>query len=624
MHGETQLIAYLVAAIDGRPKPNQLRDFLKTRLPAHMIPVGYVFLDRIPLTAHGKLDRLALVTHDSVVEATRTDIVAPRNATEALLREVWTDLLDVKEIGIFDNFFDLGGHSLLAGRVLARVATLLGASLPIRALFEASTIEALAKRVDEAVKKQRYKPAIEIARQKQSNPRSVSLAQAQMMRLEQYFSGLPQFNLPFAFRLRGRLNVNSLERSLVEVVRRHESLRTGFVWLNEQPVAQVTPPQDIDFSLVVEEIATSKHVDNKQVRALQLKKSGLHAEQEAWTPFDITRAPLLRTRLLRLRANDHVLLMTFHHIIADGWSIGVLFEEISKLYFSFTDGRPDPLPKPAFQFSDVVRWQMQWCMTDDAVRQFAYWRQNLRGATAIFRTGDETLSSRMSLRSAHQPVHLPRDLITRLNSLSRNLGGTLFMTLLTGLKAVLLVRTERNDICVATAMANRAPPGADRIIGQFENTTIIRTSLDLNLSFREAFGRVRDAILEAHARQELPFDTLTARLSREDGVDPASLIQVYFTLQNPLRQQLELSDIPVRSFGNIYREGQPVLPVDHTWLSLLLKERSTGITGSCNYKPDLLEHGTITRWMKDFISILNNAVTNSELPLGCLRDCRAT
>lgn len=623
-HGETQLIAYLVAATDGRPKPNQLRDFLKARLPAHMVPAGYVFIDRIPLTAHGKLDRLALATHESAVELAGRDLVAPRSSTEALLTAIWADLLEVEEIGVFDNFFDLGGHSLLAGRVLARVANVLGVSLPIRALFEASTIEALAKRVDEAVEKLSYKPAIEIAHLEQSGPRSVSIEQAQMMRLEQYFPGSPQFNLPFAFHLRGPLNLDALKRSLAELIRRHESLRTGFVWLNERPIALVTPPQDVDFSLVIEDIAGRKGVADKRVRALQLKKAKLQTEQEAWTSFDIARAPLLRARLLRLRANEHVLLMTIHHIVADGWSIGVLFEEISKLYAALTDGRPDPLPKSTLQFSDVVGWQTQWGTTDDAARQFAYWRKNLRDATPVFRMGDETMSSRMSLRSAHQPVHLPKDSIARLNAFGRHLGGTLFMTLLTGLKAVLLVQTGRKDICVATAMANRAPPGTDRVIGQFENTTIIRTSLDPDLSFREAFGRVRDAVLEAHAHQELPFDVLAGRLSKEDGIDPISLIQVYFTLQNPLRQQLELSNIPVRAFGDIYREGQPVLPVDHTWLSLLLKERPTGITGSCNYKPDLLPHDTITRWMNDLIMMLDNVVANPELPLGSLLGCRAT
>jgi hypothetical protein len=391
--------------------------------------------------------------------------------------------------------------------------------------------------------------------------------------------------------------------------------------VGEQPVAVIIPPEDVDSLLAVEDMTTKKATENSRVKSLQLKNAKLHCEQEAWMPFDIARAPLLRTRLLRLGADDHVLLMTMHHIIADGWSIGVLFEEISKLYSAFTGGRPDPLPKPTLQFSDVARWERWWCTTDAAARQLAYWRENLREASPVFRTAGDAVGARLSLRSAHEPVHLPEDSIARLSAFSRIHGGTLFMTLLTGLKALLLARTGCKDICVATAMANRSQPGTDRVIGQFENTTIIRTSMDPNLPFREAFSRVRDAVLEAHSRQELPFDILVARLSKEDGLDPASLIQVYFTLQNPLRQSLALPDIAIQSFGNVYREGQPVLPIDHSWLSLMLKERPFGITGSCNYKSNLFKRGAIAHWMKDLTTILGNAVANPEVPLGRLLDC---
>src|ERR1700730_6117526 len=196
-----------------------------------------------------------------------------------------------------------------------------------------------------------------------------------MMRIEQYLPGQPQFNLPFAFRVQGPLNIAALKRSLVEVMRRHESLRTGFAWVDEQPVAVIMPPEDVDSSLAVEDMTTKKATEN--VKSLQLKNAKLHGEQEAWMPFDIARAPLLRTRLLRLGADDYVLLMTMHHIIADGWSIGVLFEEISKLYSAFANGRPDPLPKSALQFSDVARWERWWCTTDAAARQLAYWRGNI-------------------------------------------------------------------------------------------------------------------------------------------------------------------------------------------------------------------------------------------------------
>ena len=196
--------------------------------------------------------------------------------------------------------------------------------------------------------------------------------------------GLPQFNLPFAYRLQGPLNVPALERSLAEVVRRHDSLRTGFGWAGERPIALIAPASEVDSSLVIEDLAAGTPVGNDRAKALLLKKAELRAEQEAWTPFDMTRAPLFRTRLLRLGPDDHVLLLILHHIIVDGWSIGIFFEEVSELYSAFAAGRQAQLPEPALQFSDFARWQRRWCTTDSATRQFAYWKEHLRGASPVF------------------------------------------------------------------------------------------------------------------------------------------------------------------------------------------------------------------------------------------------
>ena len=335
MGGETQLIAYIVAATDERPKANELRDFLKTRLPAHMIPAGYVFPDHMPLTAHGKLDRPALAAFGSGLGVADSDFVAPRNSTEEVLAGIWADLLEVEEVGIFSNFFDLGGHSLLAGRVLARVASVFHVSLPIRALFEASTVEALARRIDEARAMQSTEPRPEIARVERDGPQAISILQEHVLRIERELPGLPQFNLPFAYRLQGPLNVPALERSLVEVVRRHDSLRTGFSWAGERPVAFIAPASDVDSPLGIEDLAVGISAGNNRAKALLLKKAELRAAQEAWTPFDMTRAPLFRTRLLRLGPDDHVLLLILHHIIVDGWSIGIFFEEVVGGLFRF-------------------------------------------------------------------------------------------------------------------------------------------------------------------------------------------------------------------------------------------------------------------------------------------------
>jgi amino acid adenylation domain-containing protein len=616
--GEARLVAHIVAADCGEPRVNDLRDFLKTRLPEYMIPTGFIFLERIPLTANGKIDRPALVAIRQGLKVAGSEFVAPRDATEQVLASIWADLLAVEDIGVFDNFFDLGGHSLLAGQVLARVANAFGASLPLRSLFEAPTVAALARRVNEARKTHSDEPALEIIHVERDGPQPVSIVQEHVLRIERKLPGLPQFNLPFAYRLQGPLNVGTLERSLAEVVRRHDSLRTGFAWVSQLPVALIAPAADINSPLIVEDLAAWTPAEDDRAKALLLKKAELAAKQEALTPFDMRRAPLFRVRLLRLGADDHVLLLVFHHIIVDGWSIGVFMEEVSELYAASTAGRQARLPEPALQFSDFARWQRRWSTSDAATRQFAYWKEYLRDFSPVFPTGRDLGSALLSSRIAHEPIHVPNDLVARLSALGRSQGGTLFMTLLAGFKTLLLARSGRNDICVATAMANRSQQRAERVIGPLENTTLIRTRIDVDLPFQQVLSRVRDSVLEAHVRQELPFDILATRLAEEDRLDPTSIIQVFFVIQSAFRRPLKLPDVTVQSIGNIFREGQPVLPIDRTWLTVMLKETSSGITGSCSYKSDLFEPDSLQQWIADYKAILAKAAANPRMPLGRL------
>jgi amino acid adenylation domain-containing protein len=620
VEGEPRLVAYVVDAGRQEPGINELRDLLKSRLPEYMIPAGFIFLERMPLTAHGKVNRSALMKIRQPLRVTNDTFVAPRDSTEKALVDIWAELLGVGDISVSSNFFDLGGHSLLAGQVLARVADTLGVSLPIKALFEAPTIEALARRVDRARGTQSNEPTLQIVRLEADGPQLVSISQEHVLRIEREFPGLPQFNLPFAYRLEGPLNVAALKRGLAEVVRRHDSLRAKFAWVDERPVALITPAADVNSPLIVEDLTFRVPTRNKRAKTLLLKKAELELEREAWTPFEMTRAPLFRTRLLRLGADDHVLLLILHHVIVDGWSIGVFMEEVSKFYGALLAGRQAKLPAPAFQFSDFARWQRSWSTTPLAAQQFAYWKEQLRDASPVFPMDCEPVGARLGSRVAHEPVHLPNDLVERLSALSRSQGATLFMTLLAAFKTLLLVRSGRNDICVATIMANRSQLGTERVIGPLDNTTVIRTRIEPDLSFQEALSRVRESVLDSYVSQELPFDVLAPQLAEEFGATLTSLTQVFFALQNPFRHPLELSNVLVRSFGNIYREGQPVLPIDRTWLTMMLKETPSGIIGSCIYKDDRFEPKVIRRWIADYTTILTIAVAKPETPLGQLAD----
>ncbi|WP_027532798.1 non-ribosomal peptide synthetase [Bradyrhizobium sp. WSM3983] len=616
-NGDVRLIAHVVARASSQISASELRDFLKGRLAVHAMPSAFLFLDQVPLNAHGKLDRSALLGPVQQETAGTEAPVPARRFTEKVLSDIWIDLLKVESLGVTDNFFDLGGHSLLAGQAMARVARALGVSLPIKTIFEAPTIEDLARRVDEAVATKPQKPAAGVPRLADSGPPTLSIAQDQMMRIEQNLPDLPLFNLPFAFHLEGPIDPRTLAQAIDDIVRRHESLRTAFGWNGEEPVSRIIAPATLGPVLTVETIGDGRPHNNKRRKALELRKIELLIAQETYAPVDAVRAPLLRARLLRLHAEDHILLLTLHHAIADGWSIGVLFEELSNRYAALAGHPSVPLPKMPLAFSDVARWQCWWCGTEAARRQAADWAENLRGAVPLFEG-----EARPGAPTGHHPLSLERDLVARLTAYARQHNATLFMCLLTGLKALLLTRTGRTDISVATAMANRAQPDTEGIVGPFENTVIVRSRITPELSFTQALARVRQAVLEAHTRQELPFNILADHLEQE-CIDPASLLQVYFTLQNPLRQPLDLPNVAVRSIGDVAREGQPVLPIDQTWLSLMLKERPTGITGSCNYKGDLLDGGMVGTWMEDLVALLGAAITQPNAPLGRLLDRRA-
>jgi amino acid adenylation domain-containing protein len=614
---ETRPIAH-IACGGQQPSINELRDFLKERLPDYMIPVGFVFRERLPLTPHGKVDRRALPTTQGRLSVAGNAFKAPSSAIEETLVAIWTDLLKLEQIGVLDNFFDLGGHSLLAGQVLARVANAFDILLPIRALFEAPTIEALARRIEIAREMPINDPALAIEAAKSDRYQTVSIMQEHVLRIERELPGLPQFNLWFTRRMQGQLNVPLLEQSFIEVMRRHQLLRTKFKWIADRPVALAEPGTDIDQCLLMDDLSELGPVADDRAKALLLRKVELEAEQDAFEPFKLSRAPLFRARLFRLSAEDYVLHLAFHHIIVDGWSIGVFMEEISRCYALAAAGGQLPPVALMLRFSDFARWQREWTVTNSADRQFSYWKSQLGGASPVFPCTEEQEPLRSPI--GHELFRLPENLITRLKSLSRNQGVTLFMTLLAGFKALLFSTTGRNDICVATAMANRAQAGTECIIGPLENTALIRTRLDPKVSFRETLARVRTSTLEGYARQQLPFDTLTRRLTVETGLDLNSLMQVVFVQQNPLRQSLVLPDVTVGPFSSQYRDGELILPIDRSWLTLMIKEVALGVIGSCTYKIDLLDTTTVRGWLAEYETMLLKAVECPDTPLSRLAD----
>jgi len=621
--------AAVVLRQNAKVSAGSLRDFARERLAKFKVPGVIRIVPEIPKGPAGKIKRGALVAALSIVLPTARvehdgKLVPPRSELEWQLAGTWAGLLELSQVGIDEDIFALGADSITVTQMLSRLRARFGVDFSLKDIFDAPTVAALAARLESSERDAAAGSLslsdvqTDIARVEGDGPRPVSILQEQALRIERELPGLPQYNQPFAYRLQGPLNIPALERSLAEVVRRHEALRTGFSGTDEPPVALVAPAVDVNSFLVVDDLAALAPARNGQAKALLLKKAQLEAEQEALTPFDMNRAPLFRARLRRIGADDHVLLLILHDLVVDGWSMGIFMEEVSELYRALAAGQPTQLPEPALQFSDFARWQRRWSTSDAAGRQFADWKERLREVSPVFPANGAVDDVLLDALTTEEPVHVPNDLVERLSALSHSHGATLFMTLLAGFKTLLLARGSRNDICVATAMANRSQLGTERMIGPVANTVLICTRLDRDLSFQQALRRVRDSVLQAYARQELPFDILAARLAEEGGVDAASLTQVFFVLQNAFRRTLKLSDVAVQPFA--YREGQPVMSIDRTWLRVTLKETQSGLTGTCRYKPDLFEPNTPQHWVADYKTILANAAAGPERPLGRLAD----
>jgi acyl-CoA synthetase (AMP-forming)/AMP-acid ligase II/acyl carrier protein len=610
--------AAVVTRPDVKISVQKLRVFARERLAAFKVPGPIYILPEIPKGPSGRTKRGELTAAFSITASCNRNLDAPRSELERQLAKIWADLLKLDDVEVDRDVLTLGADSITITQALLRVREQFGIDLTLQDIFEAPTVAALAARLKSSGKDRSCGPRTHIVRANRRGALPVSVSQQQVLEIEHAFPGLPQFSLPHAYRLLGRLNVVALDRSLAAVVRRHESLRTSFEWRRNSVLARVTPPANIDSVLGVEDFAISVPAGKDRGKALLRKTAGLMAQADALTALDPTSAPLLRTRLVRLGIDDHLLLLNLHEAIVDAWSVQILMEELSETYTAFSAGRPLALPEPEIQFADFARWQRRWIGTDGATQQLTYWKEHLRDASPVFSMNGKQEDG-LAAAPVAETIHLSNRLVERLSALSSSKGATLFMTLLTGFKALLLARTRRNDICVATAVANRSQPRVERLIGPVANTAIIRTRIDADLSFEEALIRVRRSVLETCARQDLPFKIIADRLSEGGGLRVETLIQVFFVLQNAFRSPLKLADVVVRPVA--YPARQQVNQIDPSWLRLTFRETTSEITGTCRYRHELCERSGFEHWVADYKSVLTKAVANPSISLGRLADC---
>ncbi len=492
--GEKRLVAYVAAREGMEIEGSELRRYMSERLPEYMVPGAIVKLERMPLTANGKLDRGALPEPESEMEG---EYVAPRTQIEELVAGAWAELLGLERVGVNNNFFELGGHSLMATQLISRVREACGVELLLRSLFEAPTVAGMAASLEAAIRAGKWAPPTSIERYPRDVELPLSFAQQRLWFLDQLESGSPFYNIFAPVRLKGRLDLQALECTLTEIVRRHEALRTTFRTVEGRAVQVIAEARPL--SLPVTDLSYLPP-ERREAEARRM------AEEESQRPFDLARGPLLRARLLRLDEDEHLAMLTLHHIISDGWSAGILIRELAALYQAFNAGLPSPLAELPIQYADFAAWQRRWLQGETLDIQLAYWKRKLGGDRAALQLPtDRPRPAVQRFRGAHEALALGAGLSQALKAFSQQENVTLFMTLLAAFKALLHRYTGQDDIIIGSPIANRNRIEIEGMVGFFVNTLALRGDLSGDPSFRELVSRVREVALEASAYQGSAF-----------------------------------------------------------------------------------------------------------------------
>ncbi len=599
--GNLYLAAYAIA--DRSVTTSNLRDFLNQWLPDYMIPGAFVYLESMPLTPNGKVDRQALPVPDLDLNW-YTDFVPPATPTQAMLAQLWAEILNIHQVGIHDNFFELGGHSLLATQVIIQLRSLFGVELPLRSLFELPMIAQFSELIEanqeagmrvQGWLNDRVPPPIVRVPRDESLP--LSFAQTRLWFLDQLEGGSATYNMPEPLQLTGDLDVTALEMAVQAIVQRHEILRTSFKMVDGVQVQEIASDLSISIPLVdLQHLLAEEQADQVQRFAIT----------ESQQTFDLGMAPLLRVTLVRLEEKSHLLLLTMHHIISDGWSMGIFIDEISTLYQGFCAGKPVELPELPIQYADFARWQRQWLTGEVLQTHLDYWKYQLDAVPPLLELPtDRPRPSIQTFQGASVAFQLDRELTQQLKTLSQRSGATLFMTLLAAFATLLSRYSGQEDIAIGSPIANRNHSGIESLIGFFVNTLVLRTQLDGNPTFAELLERVREMTLAAYEHQDLPFEKLVEELQPERSLSYTPLFQVMFVLQNAPVGKLELSDLTMTPFKMEHVNAK----FD---LTLQMEETAAGLTGELIYNRDLFDPATIERMARHFQILLSGIVANTQ------------
>jgi amino acid adenylation domain-containing protein len=646
--GDKRIAAYAVAKSEaGDISGRDLLEFLQGRLPKYMMPYAVTVLDHMPLTSNGKVDRKALPQPEIISQT--VEQVAPRDALEVVLAQVFASLLGLDRVGIHDDFFACGGHSLLATQVTAQLRQMLRMEVPLRLLFEHPSVAGLASALtaDPAQKQNVEKIASvllrmmqmseeevaaavqhgghadrvalfdellneegvdaeagRIARRDSAGPAALSFAQQRLWFLSQLGSNDASYNMPMLVRLSGTLDDSALEESFNRLIARHETLRTTIRLVDGEPV---------------QEIATEARIDLQRYEALgaevEVQRTVI---EEAGRPFDLSQGPLLRVILLATGGkgetgeDEHLLLINLHHIIADGWSLNLLLEDLAAIYDALVAGQAPALSPLPIQYADYALWQRDLLQGETLQQELDYWTSRLADAPTVLELPtDRPRPPVQSYAGANVTSWLDADLSRRLQELAREEQATLFMLLLGAYKVLLSRYTGQEDILVGTPIAGREDSDTERLIGLFVNTLVMRTNLQGNPSFRDVIARVKEGALEAYSHQSVPFEKVVEALNVRRDTSYHPIFQLWFGYQAAPLSKPEAGGLRFES---------DVVPNATSKFDLSLDILSTeqGLQLSIQYSTELFEQATIVRLLSHFERLLAEIGANPDAPVAAM------
>ncbi|WP_338910436.1 non-ribosomal peptide synthase/polyketide synthase [Mycetohabitans rhizoxinica] len=592
---EKRLVAYVRAEPDDA-LANTLRAYVAARLPDYMVPGAFVRLDVWPLTPNGKLDRRALPAPDSHALVHQV-YEAPQGELETALAAIWAELLGVERVGRHDSFFALGGHSLLGVRLMNRVSAL-GADVPLATLFASPTLAAFAAAID-ARRHHSTGTLPEIAPVSREGHLPLSFAQQRLWFLAQFDGVSRTYHMSLAWRVHGPLNRAAWQHALDALFARHEALRSVFVSVGGQPQVQLLPAET-GVPMTWHDL---RGVPDRQAQLAQL------SEEAAQAPFDLAQGPLLRACGIQLSDDEHMLVLTQHHIVSDGWSIEVLVRELSALYTAACRGQPDPLPPLAVQYPDYAAWQRQWLSGERLQAQSEYWRMTLADAPVLLELPtDRPRPAQPSFAGAQVPVCIDADTTSALKRLSGEHGTTLFMTVLAAWSAVLARLSGQDDLVIGTPSANRGHPAIEPLIGFFVNTLALRVDLSGEPTTTQLLERVRRTTLEAQMHQDLPFEQVVEIVQPPRRLNHTPLFQVMFAWQGAQTEHWCLPDLTLTPT----ELGDNPIKFD---LELGLHESGNEIVGALGYASALFDQTTIERHVGYLQTVLQAMAADATHPV---------